>query len=175
MALRPGSYVPAMYVIALLPFVALGLAALAGEAAAASRREHHPAPLRTVGLLRRVDRCVPTTRAATSGQSSGSPRNAPRNSRVLVDATVWTDLIDRGFDRSRVVWFYKLDLDPAVATPWWRFDYVVRSNLMAGNLDWLPRSRAVCDHSRIVAVFTTKDERIEVRRVVKPRAASATG
>ena len=61
--------------------------------------------------------------------------HAPRTSRVLVDATVWTDLVDRGFDRSHIVWFYKLDLDPAVFTPWWRFDYVVRSNLMAGNLD----------------------------------------
>jgi hypothetical protein len=46
---------------------------------------------------------------------------------------------------------------------------------MAGNLAWLPRSRAVYDHSRIVAVFTTKDERIEIRRVVKPRAVSASG
>jgi len=71
--------------------------------------------------------------------------------------------------RNSIVWFYKLDLDPAVSTPWWRFDYVVRSNLMAGNLAWLPRSRTVYDHSRIVAVFTTKDERIEIRRVVKPR------
>jgi hypothetical protein len=31
-----------------------------------------------------------------------------------------------------VVWFYKLDLDPTMAMPWWRFDYVVRSNVFAG-------------------------------------------
>jgi hypothetical protein len=94
--------------------------------------------------------------------------HAPRNSRILVDATIWTDLVDRGFERSRVVWFYKLDLDPSVSTPWWRFDYVVRSNLFAGNLGWLPRSKAVYDHSRIVAVFSTEHERIEVRRVLRP-------
>ena len=105
-----------------------------------------------------------------SEPSSGSPptRRVPAVSSSTQPCG--HDLVDRGFDRSHIVWFYKLDLDPAVSTPWWRFDYVVRSNLMAGNLDWLPRSRAVFDHSRIVAVFTTKDERIEIRRVVKPVA-----
>ena len=39
--------------------------------------------------------------------------------------------------------------------------------IRSGNLGWLPPSRAVFDHSRIVAVYTTKDERIEIRRVVK--------
>jgi hypothetical protein len=194
MALRPGSYVPAMYVIALLPFVALGLAALASEATAASRGEHHPALLRkTLATAAVIVLAIPSGIAAATwissdesmmrtNDTSGDQRavewlstHAPRTSRVLVDATVWTDLVDRGFDRSRIVWFYKLDLDPAVSRPWWRFDYVVRSNLMAGNLAWLPRSRAVYDHSRIVAVFTTKDERIEIRRVVKPRGVSASG
>jgi len=50
--------------------------------------------------------------------------------------------------------------------PWWRFDYVVRSDLFAGNLNWLSRSRAVFEHSRMVAAFTTPDGRIEVRHVV---------
>jgi hypothetical protein len=187
MALRPGSYVPAMYIIALLPFAALGLAALAAHASAASRSEHHPAILRkALATAAVIVLAVPSGIASatwisadasmmrtndTSGDSRAVEwlaRNAPRNSRILVDATIWTDLVDRGFDRHRVVWFYKLDLDPAVSTPWWRFDYIVRSNLLAGNLDWLPRSRTVYQHSRVVAVFTTKDERIEVRRVVAP-------
>lgn len=188
LALRPGSYVPAMYVIGLLPFAALGLAALAGEAAAASRSDRHPALLRqALATAAIVVLAVPCGIAAATwlpkdvsmmrtNDASGDQRavewlakRAPRNSRILVDATIWTDLVDRGFNPHRIVWFYKLDLDPAVSMPWWRFNYVVRSNLFAGNLGWLPRSRAVYDHSRIVAVYTTKDERIEIRRVVKNR------
>ena len=186
LALRPGSYVPAMYIIGLLPFAALGLAALAGEAAAASRSDRHPALLRqALATAAIVVLAVPCGIAAArwipkdasmmrTNDASGDQRavewlakRAPRNSRILVDATIWTDLVDRGFNPHRIVWFYKLDLDPAVSMPWWRFNYVVRSNLFAGNLGWLPRSRAVYDHSRIVAVYTTKDERIEIRRVVK--------
>src|SRR5206468_4021971 len=56
--------------------------------------------------------------------------HANRNSRLLVDDTIWTDLVERGFQRQRTVWFYKLDLDPAVRLRWSRFDYVVRSNLL---------------------------------------------
>lgn len=187
-ALRPGSYVPAMFVVALMPFAGLGLAALAGEASAASRTARR-AVLRTVFAVAavavlavpagvaaplwihkdvtmlRTDDAVADDRAVT-----WLATHVPRSSRILVDATIWTDLVDRGFDRHRVVWFYKLDLDPSVRTPWWKFDYIVRSNLMAGNLNWLPRSRAVYDHSSTVAVFTTPNSRIEIRRIVgKPK------
>jgi hypothetical protein len=97
--------------------------------------------------------------------------HANPDSTMLVDDTVWTDLVQRGFPRDRTVWFYKLDLDPAVRMPWWRFDYVVRSNILAGNLYWLPKSRRVFDHSKPVVVFSTKGERIEIRRVVQPQPA----
>lgn len=187
-ALRPGSYVPAMFVIGLMPFAGLGLAAVAGEAANASKNARR-AVLRTVlSIVAVAVLAVPAGVAAPlwihkdltmlrTDDASADDRavewlaaHAPRNSRILVDATIWTDLVDRGFDRHRIVWFYKLDLDPSVRTPWWHFDYIVRSDLMAGNLTWLPRSRAVYDHSSVVAVFTTPNSRIEVRRVVgKPK------
>jgi hypothetical protein len=186
MALRPGSYVPAMYMLGLLPFVALGLTAVAGWAAAGSRDEARRPILRValaaavvlllavpsgvaVPLWIKQDASMLRTNDASAEEHAVAwlATHANRNDHILVDATTWTDLVDRGFDRRRIVWFYKLDLDPSVEIPWWRFDYVVRSNLLAGNLNWLPRSRAVYDHSRIVAVFTTPHERIEIRRVVK--------
>src|SRR5262249_26930825 len=92
--------------------------------------------------------------------------HANRDSTILVDDTIWTDLVDRGFARQRTVWFYKLDLDPAVRIPWQRFDYIVRSNILAGNLDRLPKTRQVYDHSRLVVRFTSNDETNEIRRVV---------
>ena len=182
-ALRPGSYVPAMFVIGLMPFTGLGLAAIAGEAANASRNARR-AVLRIVLSVAAVAvLAVPAGIAAPlwihkdvtmlrTDDATADDRavewladHAPRNSRILVDATIWTDLVDRGFNRNRIVWFYKLDLDPSVKTPWSRFDYIVRSDLMAGNLNWLPRSRSVYDHSSVVAVFATPNSRIEVRRV----------
>ena len=193
-ALRPGSYVPAMYVIGLLPFAGLGLAALAGAASDAGKRVRGTVAPTVLALASVAVLAVPAGVAAPlwahkdltmlrTDDASADERavdwlavHAPRSSRILVDATIWTDLVDRGFDRHRVVWFYKLDLDPSVRTPWWRFDYIVRSNLLAGNLDWLPRSRAVYDHSNVVAVFTTPGERIEVRRVVgKPPRRGSPG
>jgi hypothetical protein len=176
-----------MFVVGLLPFAALGLAAAAAEAASASRVLARPQALRAaLAAVAILLVAVPAGVAAPlwiktdvsmlhSNDATADERavawlqsHAPRSSRILVDATVWTDLVDRGFDRHRVVWFYKLDLDPRYRMPWWRFDYVVRSDLFAGNLNWLPRSRAVFEHSRMVAAFTTPDGRIEVRRVVRP-------
>ena len=190
MALRPGSYLPAMYLVGLLPFAALGLAATASEAAAASRTVTRPQAVRAVlaavavllvavpagvaaPLWIKKDASMLHTNDASSDEKAVAwlTAHVPRSSRILVDATIWTDLVDRGFDRHRVVWFYKLDLDPTYRMPWWRFDYVVRSDLFAGNLNWLPRSRAVYDHSRIVASFLTPDGRIEVRRVVAHRTS----
>jgi hypothetical protein len=188
--LRPGSYLPAMFVVGLLPFAALGLAAAAAEAATASRVVARPQVLRAalaaVAILLvavpagvaaplwiKKDVSMLHTNDATADKRAVAwlQAHASRSSRILVDATVWTDLVDRGFDRHRVVWFYKLDLDPTYRMPWWRFDYVVRSDLFAGNLNWLPRSRAVYDHSRIVASFLTPDGRVEVRRVAAHRAS----
>ena len=182
-ALRPGSYVPAMFVIGLMPFTGLGLAAIAGEAANASRNARRAVLRIVLSVAAIAVLAVPAGIAAPlwihkdvtmlrTDDATADDRavewlaeHAPRNSRILVDATIWTDLVDRGFNRHRIVWFYKLDLDPSVKTPWWRFDYIVRSDLMAGNLSWLPRSRSVYDHSSVVAVFTTPNSRIEVRRV----------
>lgn len=192
MALRPGSYLPAMYFVGLLPFAALGLAAAAAEAAAASRTVTRPRVLRAVlaavavllvavpagvaaPLWIKKDASMLHTNDANADEKAVAwlDTHAPRSSRILADATIWTDLVDRGFDRHRVVWFYKLDLDPTYRMPWWRFDYVVRSDLFAGNLNWLPRSRAVYEHSRIVATFLTPDGRIEVRRVVAHEGRSS--
>ena len=54
----------------------------------------------------------------------------------------------RGFTRARTVWFYKLDLDPAIRIARQEFDYIVRTNLFAGDLDDLPRSRELFEHQR---------------------------
>jgi hypothetical protein len=190
MVLRPGGYVPAMYIIGIIPFAALAVAAAAETFVAAASRSHiRFANIRRVaaGVCAAALVLAPTALAAprwvaadkamfTTNDVSANERavrwleaHASRKSTLLVDDTIWTDLVQNGFDRARTVWFYKLDLDPAVRRPWWKFDYVVRSNLLGGNLHWLPRSEEVFNHSRPVVAFTTPHERIEIRRVIPPR------
>src|SRR5262245_24971905 len=192
MALRPGSYIPAMYVIGLLPFAAVAVPAVSEEAARWSRRDHRrfaragkiagalaavalvaaPAAIATPMWMTRDAQMFSTNDVSADERAvDWLAAHVSPGSTLLVDNTIWTDLVQRGFERDRTVWFYKLDLDPAVRMPWWRFDYVVRSNIFAGNLYWLPQSRLVFDHSEPVVVFTTKDERVEIRRVVQPQPA----
>jgi hypothetical protein len=117
----------------------------------------------------------------------------PHSSRLLVDDTMWVDLVERGFDRDLgVVWFYKLDfstnLDPSVAERlpegWRHFDYVVSTPVMQASLEDLPGGlgevREALDNSETVASFGTGDALVEVRRITRPErspdsAAPATG
>ena len=191
-ASRPTAYVPAMFVLGLLPFAALIAAGVADGvwrwARRKARRSDRPGRLQAIAAAP-VVLVVIGALALVAGpmwaradlnqmshddQSAGRQavewldRNVDHRSTLLVDDTVWVDLVQRGFAPQRTVWFYKLDLDPAVPVGWQRFDYVLRSNMMEGNAKDLPRTSAVLAHSRPVATFTDGPERMEVRRVVSP-------
>jgi len=114
-------------------------------------------------------------------------RNVSHDSRLLVDDTMWVDLVERGFSRDLgVVWFYKLDfsanLDPSVSERlpdgWRHFDYVVSTPVMQAGLADQPGGlgevRKALDNSETVARFGSGEDRVEVRRVVKPGAAPPT-
>jgi len=189
MLLRPDPYIPAMYIIGIIPFAALAIAAASELLAGRLTRWADRVPrLRRLSAVLGVAVviAVPSALAAprwTSGDWHQArtddvsvtrhaldwlDTHAGRQSTILVDDTVWTDLVARGFSPRRTVWFFKLDLDPAVRTPWWKFDYVVATNFFVGNLYKLPASKKVFDHSIAVATFTSRNERIEIRRVIKP-------
>jgi hypothetical protein len=204
MIARPGGYVPAMYVIGLLPFAALTIAAVAdwlwrpgAIISAASARAGWPrfasrgvataATLAAVALIGGVSALAGPRWARADHEQMRMDDTAParaaidwltaragRSDRLLVDDTVWTDLVERGFDQRRTIWFFKLDLDPAIRLRWSQFDYVVRSNLLADHLYELPKVRQVFDHSRLVTVFQSHGDRIEIRRVIKPRRAAGS-
>jgi 4-amino-4-deoxy-L-arabinose transferase-like glycosyltransferase len=159
-ALRPG-YLPAMFVVALLPFCAVLLAGAADRVLAAVRQLPGPAlgraalGLTVVALvagalavgdrraeplatLATADATGPTLAAATWIEANVDPR-----ARILVDDTLFVDLAEAGFDPGLgVVWFYKLDfttnLDPSVVralpTGGRGFDYVVSTPIVRGAL-----------------------------------------
>jgi hypothetical protein len=92
----------------------------------------------------------------------------PRGSILLADNNFWTDLVRSGFNPNPV-WFYKLDLDPAVRARyqngWRNIDYIVLSEYTATTLEDFPTVMEAVQHSEVVASFGDGD--MTVRKIVK--------
>jgi len=199
--LRTG-YLPIPFVIALLPFAALVAAGtldqLAGAVAgrAGRLRSRHPALPAAVGGLAMAGLVASVALSAVPSWAAGAGRlmadapapmdeartwisaELPRDRRLLVDNTMWVDLVEAGFDDDlQVVWFYKLDftnnLDPSVASRlpggWREFDYVVSTSSMRDSVrdspGGLEEVRLALDRSEPVKVFGAGADRVEVRRI----------
>ncbi|WP_443081031.1 ArnT family glycosyltransferase [Streptomyces sp. PmtA] len=139
-AMRPSGYLPAMYVIQALPFLALVLAGGAASVGhAVLSRWRRPGEGRTLVLARRsaaaalalaaavyvVPRWYDGNRTAMTADANAPYRAAaswlstevaePARTRVLVDDALWLDLVHAGYQPGLgAIWFYKADLDPAV-------------------------------------------------------------
>jgi Dolichyl-phosphate-mannose-protein mannosyltransferase len=187
MLLRNG-YLPFPYVIAMLPFAALTVAGVAHQFCKGPAAEGWLSTMAT-----RIGQCIavcavaaglvlagPTwSRAAQQAMTedaSQPPQQAlahvvahvPKGSILLVDDNLWTDLVRRGFNPNPV-WFYKLDLDPAIRdrfkNGWRDIDYVVLGELAPTTLRDLPMVAAATEHSEVVATFGEGE--ITIRRVIK--------
>jgi hypothetical protein len=185
--LRNG-YLPFPYVIGLLPFAALTLAGVADQLCkspgargwAATTVRSGSRLLVASGVVVAMVAVGPAwdrgIREAMTEDHSKPPQQAadyvvthvPRGSILLVDNNLWTDLVRRGFNPNPV-WFYKLDLDPAVRAKYqngWRdIDYIVLSQYTATTLKDLPTVMEAVQHSEVVASFGNGD--MTVRKIVK--------
>lgn len=184
--LRPG-YLPVPYVIGMLPFAALLIPAAVevwlrrakATPAAAPRRLKATAtvlvavvtlavaaPMWAVQLrgLLLADLDQPMRQA-----ESWVEGNVGRNYRVVVDDSMWVDLVRAGFDRDDVIWYYKVDTDPAVqalAPNGWRdYDYIVSTNSMRTFPDGSPTVSEALANSVQVASFGSGDKAVTVNRV----------
>ncbi|MFF1677408.1 ArnT family glycosyltransferase [Streptomyces sp. NPDC058256] len=194
-AMRPSGYLPAMYVIQALPFLALVLAGgTASVAHAVLRRwrsaEEKPyvlwgrrvtAALLVAGALFYVvprwydgDRTAVTVDANAPYRAASSWLKTevenPAETRVLVDDALWLDLVHAGYEPGLgVIWFYKADLDPAVTETmprgWRDLDYVVASPTVRRDAVDLPNVKAAMEHSTPVATFGKGEDRIEIRQI----------
>ncbi|KES06675.1 glycosyltransferase [Streptomyces toyocaensis] len=195
LALRPDGYLPAMYIIQALPFLALVLAGGAASVAHAVLRRRRSAtegrPLTyarytLAGVLALaatayvVPRWYDGARTAVTTEANAPYEAAstwmatevvdPAGTRVLVDDAMWLDLVHAGYRPGPgVIWFYKADLDPAVTDTlpngWRDIDYVVASPTVRRDAKDLPNVRQAVEHSKPVAVFGTGADRIEIRQV----------
>ncbi len=202
MLLRSG-YLPVPYLIVMLPFAAMTIAGVGdGLWAWMMRRYGSPARGVVRTTVRLSGRAVAAaalgamvfvtfTRTAPAwantldrqlaAEEDGPTRqaeawlrqNVPRSGRLLVDNTIWLDLIVDGYDRERVVWYYKLDLDPAVAKQFpgrWRdFDYLVSTEGVRSTQYLVPSVDEALKKSTIAATFGDGVDRIEIRRISKER------
>ena len=197
---RPG-YLPVPYLIVLLPLAALVVAgsadalwklAVARRGSSTRRRIAWSAAVRAPAAAALVlmlavafGRVGPAWTAELENQLEASPdtstraaeqwmrSNVDRKATILVDNTMWLDLVDAGFERRNVIWFYKLDHDPGVGElfpgGWRDFDYVISSNAVRATTYLVPSVKNALEHSRVVARFGHGQTRIEIRRIEEVR------
>lgn len=199
MALRPG-YLPAMYIIQALPFFALAIALLGHrivrqllhrrvrirEDGLVGRRQWWTR--RAVAAVL-VGTClglvVPRWASGDATALSADPNltysqaaawmrahlHPTQSTKIVVDDGLWLNAVDDGFRPGYgAIWFYKVDLDPAVEAVlpdgWRSLQYVVSTPTIRADLGSLPTVAAALDHSEVLAAFGSGDGAIEIRRVL---------
>ncbi|HEU4676428.1 MAG TPA: hypothetical protein VFS29_10590, partial [Motilibacteraceae bacterium] len=94
--------------------------------------------------------------------------HVPHSATLVVDNVTWTDLHDHGFVQPRLVWFTKLDADPAVqrtVNDPGDVDYVVSTQIMRTSRDAGPLLHRLLDHSEVVRSWGSGAQRIDLLRV----------
>jgi hypothetical protein len=195
--LRPG-YLPVPFVVGMLPFAALLAAGvpdhlvrrLAMHRRAAEQDGATPAPklagqpavlvagaVCVAAAILVVPSWVAGDRALITTDQDAPRRqaeawvaeNVDRTRSVMVDGSLWVDLVRRGFPPERVVWFYKLDTDDDVRARYPNgsrdLHFVVSTPSMRSFPENLPEARNALERSRVVKTFGHGDQRVEVRQV----------
>jgi len=194
--LRPGGYLPVPYIIMLLPFMTILIAGVTGAAIHRFRRRSSVAPGaprrrlmagRAAGAVwlavavAAVVVAVPNTATQLRGflladldkpvrqAQQWVQTNVPQDSRVIVDDAMWVDLVESGFDRDNVIWYYKMDTDSAVQARspngWRDADYIVTTDSMRTFPTTFPEVKGAIDNSELIATFGSGTQAVEVRRI----------
>jgi len=201
MMFRPNGYLPVPYVIMLVPFAAL-LVAYTVERAVLALIGRTRSRSRTGGVTRRglgatwalvtaaaLVVAVPLWGSQLRGFLLGNldlpmqqaeqwvGDNVPKSSRLLVDDAMWVDLVQDGFARNNVIWYYKLDTDAAVQRQspngWKDSDYVITTDSMRTGGNSSQDVSLAIRNSTSVATFGTGDQQVDVRRVHAEGEAAA--
>ncbi len=185
--LRPG-YLPAPFILAALPLIAL----LAAGTAEAVLRYFRTVEQRSIGVRRfrvpalaagalivyvAVSLWLPRYPSLMGADVDASIRqaqqwiehNVPKTDRLIVDDALWVDLIRDGRDRRNVVWAYKVDTDEQVQgwAPhgWSDYDWVVTRASLRASMRPIGIFTDAVAHSQPAAIFGSGVERVDVLRV----------
>lgn len=193
---RPGSYLPVPYVIMLIPLGALLIAGVTDATVRSLRRggSGHRGSSRfgtragrgaraawIAGIAAAFIAIGPLWGAQLRGflladldqpmrqAQAWIDTNVQRDSTLVVDDAMWVDLVRAGFDRDDVIWYYKVDTDPAVtaALPngWRDVDYVVTTDSMRTFPTAFPQVSETIANSLVVASFGSGSTQVDIRRV----------
>jgi 4-amino-4-deoxy-L-arabinose transferase-like glycosyltransferase len=182
---RPGGYLPVPYVIMLLPFAALLVAGVTDRAARGWRRSSGRERVRRTTWLVAAGTAAIVMVPLWGSQLRGFlladldqpmrqaqqwvETNVQRDARLVVDDAMWVDLVRSGFDRDDVIWYYKVDTDPAVAATlpngWRDVDYVITTDSMRTFPTAFPQVSETIANSLVVASFGEGSTQVDVRRV----------
>ncbi len=182
---RPGGYLPVPYVVMLLPLVALVVAGVSDVAIRSFRSSTRAARIPRLAWFTVIAVAAALIVPTWGGQLRGlllSDLDAPsrqaqswitdnisKDSRLIVDDAMWVDLVTDGFARDNVIWFYKLDTDPAVQAQspngWADSDFIVTTDSMVTSPNAASAGSAI-ENSVVVASFGEGDQRVDVRRIL---------
>ncbi|MDH6144881.1 uncharacterized membrane protein YhaH (DUF805 family) [Kitasatospora sp. GP30] len=200
-AMRPNGYLPAMYVIQVIPFFALAIAGMADTGVRGLLRLRFgvlgrldwlglgrwrlgPRDLVAVLAIALAGVVAPQWEAGDETADTAYSNNEyvaaadwiranipdPAHQRIVVDDAMWLDTVRDGFQPGLgAIWFYKVDLDPAVTRTlphgWQDLDYVVLTSIIRQDPNGLPTVRAAIAHSTTVATFGTGQQQITIQKV----------
>jgi intracellular septation protein A len=182
---RPGGYLPVPYVIMLLPFAALLLAGVTDRAVRTWKRSGRGGrsartvwiAITAIAALAVVPLWATQLRGFLLADLDQPMRqaeqwvetNVQRDSTIVVDDAMWVDLVRAGFDRDDVIWYYKVDTDPAVSATlpngWQDVDYVVTTDSMRTFPTAFPQVSETIANSVVVASFGEGSTQVDIRRV----------
>lgn len=195
--LRTG-YLPYPYIITLLPFAALVFAGVLHYSLIAPLQIKHTSFLHLVWdcivrialvllLFGATIFIVPSWSAKLSTltyvDQDASSRQAvewveqkvPKDSRLVVESALWTDLRDKGFKTNPPVWLYKTETDPAVSKEiggWQGIDYVVLNGPTTGSPKFdesFPTVSEAIKNADLVAEFGTDNQKVLIYEVQHER------
>lgn len=192
-ALRPGGYLPLMYVISLLPFAAAAVAGVGQYLLdLASRIQVRRLPVgRVVGLATAVVLLAGTgAQWATKNSDALSDRpndpyyaalsyvqqNLDPDAPILVDDSYWNPLVEAGWNSDGwhgPIWYFKLDLDPVAREAelpegWKEVEYILVNDVMVQNFDGLSKLPQLSEgyrHSHVLQQWGVGQERVQLRKI----------
>ncbi|GAA2600978.1 hypothetical protein GCM10010435_95440 [Winogradskya consettensis] len=186
-AIRPGGYLPAMYVVQALPFLAILIAGVTefGFDKLRPARVWWRWTILGVAVVTALGFVVPhwyvgDRRALVANDNAPYQEAADylrtqlpdrAGTTLVVDDVLWLDAVRAGYTRDNVIWFYKLDLDTAVAARlangWRDVDYIVSTPALRQDPNSLPTVAKLLTNSTVVASFGPGSGPVEIRRVDK--------
>ena len=192
-ALRPGGYLPLMYVISVLPFAAVAVAGLGqwlfdqlarirvgrlplGKVAAFMGCVVALAALGAQWTTKNADALTDRPNDPYYSALAYVEQNLDPSTPILVDDSYWNPLVDAGWSSDGwhgAIWYFKLDLDPVarereLPNGWKDAGYILVNDVMVQNFDGLSKLPQLSEgyrHSHVVQQWGSGQTLVQLRKI----------